>query len=207
MKPSRRPRSRSSMSLRASIDDVLDGKGCMPAANRTAGGYVNIRTARWDSSRIIRSLTYLISSGAPRATGRGARAFAQARVIVASVLANAVMSARRRNSARSVSATCRAGPEAASVSSSNFEPDVAKSDRRLLVDAGVPRKSRSPSAATLPERNSIPSEVATAFSVTPAQATRASSSMSPEQSSAPLPRSLDEGRRRRAPVPSRPCRR
>ena len=33
----------------------------------------------------------------------------------------------------------------------------------------------------------MPIDVATAFNVTPAQATSASSSMSPEQSSAPLP--------------------
>ncbi|MEI7892213.1 MAG: DNA methyltransferase, partial [Myxococcales bacterium] len=38
---------------------------------------------------------------------------------------------------------------------------------------------------TVPERSGISSAVATAFSVTPAQATSASSSMSPEQSSAP----------------------
>src|SRR6266851_4627822 len=44
----------------------------------------------------------------------------------------------------------------------------------------VPRKSRSPSAMTVPPRNSISSAVATARKVTPAQATSASSSMSPE---------------------------
>ena len=51
----------------------------------------------------------------------------------------------------------------------------------------VPRKSRSPSAFTTPLRRLISSAVATAFRVTPAQATSASSSMSPEQSSAPVP--------------------
>ena len=51
----------------------------------------------------------------------------------------------------------------------------------------VPRKSRSPSACTLPASTGMPSEVATARSVTPAQATSASSSMSPEQSREPSP--------------------
>ena len=54
-----------------------------------------------------------------------------------------------------------------------------------LATPSVPRKSRSPSAVTSPERRVTPIDVATAFSVTPAQATSASSSMSPEQSSAP----------------------
>src|SRR5947207_9362712 len=44
----------------------------------------------------------------------------------------------------------------------------------------VPRKSRSPSAVTRPPRNSMPRDVATAESVTPAHATSASRSMSPE---------------------------
>ncbi len=51
----------------------------------------------------------------------------------------------------------------------------------------VPRKSRSPSARTCAEVSSTPIAVATALSVTPAQATSASSSMSPEQASRPLP--------------------
>ena len=50
----------------------------------------------------------------------------------------------------------------------------------------VPRKSRSPSARIVP-LTSIPSAVATEHIVTPAQATSASSSMSPEQASIPLP--------------------
>ena len=53
----------------------------------------------------------------------------------------------------------------------------------LVACAGVTLKA----VATSPARNSIPIDVATAFNVTPAQATSASSSMSPEQSSAPLP--------------------
>ena len=56
-----------------------------------------------------------------------------------------------------------------------------------LLTARVPRKSRSPSAETVPPATSIPSEVATARSVTPAHATSACSSMSPEQSSEPSP--------------------
>src|SRR5215218_4663648 len=56
-----------------------------------------------------------------------------------------------------------------------------------LSTPSVPRKSRSPSALTVPWRSGISSAVATAFSVTPAQATSASSSMSPEHSSAPEP--------------------
>ena len=51
----------------------------------------------------------------------------------------------------------------------------------------VPRKSSSPSACTRPDATGISSDVATACSVTPAQATSASSSMSPEHSSAPSP--------------------
>src|SRR5829696_10354153 len=56
-----------------------------------------------------------------------------------------------------------------------------------LSTPSVPRKSRSPSAFTMPWRRSISRAVATALRVTPAQATRASSSMSPEHSSAPEP--------------------
>src|ERR1700761_6820610 len=56
-----------------------------------------------------------------------------------------------------------------------------------LLTARVPRKSRSPSAETVPPATSIPSEVATARSVTPAHATSAWSSMSPEHSSVPSP--------------------
>ena len=51
----------------------------------------------------------------------------------------------------------------------------------------VPRKSRSPSARRCADVSSTPIAVATALSVTPAQATSASSSMSPEQASRPLP--------------------
>ena len=56
-----------------------------------------------------------------------------------------------------------------------------------LLTARVPRKSRSPSAVTVPPATSISSEVATARSVTPAHATSACSSMSPEHSSEPSP--------------------
>ena len=56
-----------------------------------------------------------------------------------------------------------------------------------LLTARVPRKSRSPSAVMVPPARLIFSEVATARSVTPAQATSACSSMSPEQSSVPSP--------------------
>ena len=63
----------------------------------------------------------------------------------------------------------------------------AKPTGAALSTPSVPRKSRSPSALTAPERNSTPSAVATAFTVTPAQATKASSSMSPEQSANPSP--------------------
>src|SRR5688572_20427043 len=51
----------------------------------------------------------------------------------------------------------------------------------------VPRKSRSPSACTLPLFTLTPMAVATAPSVTPAHATSASSSMSPEHALRPLP--------------------
>src|SRR4051812_23153748 len=51
----------------------------------------------------------------------------------------------------------------------------------------VPRKSRSPSACSRASRNSMPSAVATAPRVTPAQATNASSSMSPEHAAWPVP--------------------
>src|SRR5205823_7129066 len=50
----------------------------------------------------------------------------------------------------------------------------------------VPRKSSSPSACTEPD-TSMPSEVATARIVTPAQATSACSSMSPERAFDPSP--------------------
>src|SRR4029077_11926304 len=56
-----------------------------------------------------------------------------------------------------------------------------------LATPSVPRKSRSPSADTLPDLSGISSAVATAFTVTPAQATSASNSISPEQSSSPEP--------------------
>ena len=51
----------------------------------------------------------------------------------------------------------------------------------------VPRKSSSPSARTRPVVTGSSSDVATARSVTPAHATSASSSMSPEHSSVPSP--------------------
>ena len=55
-----------------------------------------------------------------------------------------------------------------------------------LSTASVPRQSRSPSAWTVP-LTSIPIEVATDRIVTPAQATRACRSMSPEHASDPSP--------------------
>ena len=57
----------------------------------------------------------------------------------------------------------------------------------MLSTESVPRKSRSPSALTRPPSTETPIEVATARIVTPAQATSASSSMSPEQSRVPSP--------------------
>ena len=56
-----------------------------------------------------------------------------------------------------------------------------------LATPSVPRKSRSPSARTIPPDTGISSDVATARSVTPAHATSACSSMSPEQASDPSP--------------------
>jgi hypothetical protein len=56
-----------------------------------------------------------------------------------------------------------------------------------LCSGDMPRKSRSPSAMTVPLLSGTSTAVATDFNVTPAQATRASSSMSPEQSSRPEP--------------------
>ena len=56
-----------------------------------------------------------------------------------------------------------------------------------LLTPSVPRKSRSPSARTAPPAIGISSDVATARSVTPAHATSAWSSMSPEQASEPSP--------------------
>ena len=64
--------------------------------------------------------------------------------------------------------------------------DRAEADGRLAATPSVPRKSRSPSACTVPS-TAISSAVATARSVTPAQAASASSSMSPEHSSVPSP--------------------
>src|SRR5215472_4518969 len=56
-----------------------------------------------------------------------------------------------------------------------------------LETPSVPRKSISPSAFKTASLISIPRDVATAPSVTPAQATSASRSMSPEQASWPVP--------------------
>src|SRR5262249_11147588 len=64
---------------------------------------------------------------------------------------------------------------------------AAKPTGASLATPSVPRKSRSPSAATLADFSGTSSAVATAFSVTPAQATSASSSKSPEQNSTPQP--------------------
>src|SRR6478672_11597251 len=56
-----------------------------------------------------------------------------------------------------------------------------------LDTPSVPLKSRSPSADTVPSVISTPMAVATALSVTPAQATNACKSISPEQSCKPVP--------------------
>ena len=57
---------------------------------------------------------------------------------------------------------------------------ISKPTGASLSTPSVPRKSRSPSAITLPTFSGTSTAVATDFSVTPAQATNASSSMSPE---------------------------
>jgi len=75
----------------------------------------------------------------------------------------------------------------ASVSSVNCSRMFWNPTGTSLDRPSVPRKSRSPSAWSEASRNSTPSAAATALSVTPAQATRASSSMSPEQAACPLP--------------------
>jgi hypothetical protein len=59
----------------------------------------------------------------------------------------------------------------------------AKPTGASFATPSVPRKSRSPSADTVPDFSGISMAVATAFSVTPAQATSASSSMSPPPAS------------------------
>ena len=57
-----------------------------------------------------------------------------------------------------------------------------EADRRLLVDAERAAEVEVALGAHRAAATAIPSEVATALSVTPAQATSASSSMSPEHS-------------------------
>jgi hypothetical protein len=69
---------------------------------------------------------------------------------------------------------------------SNSSRIAAKPTGASRSTPSVPRKSRSPSARTVPSISS-PIEVATARIVTPAHATSASSSMSPEQSCEPSP--------------------
>ena len=56
-----------------------------------------------------------------------------------------------------------------------------------LDTPNVPLKSKSPSALTVQSLMSTPIAVDTALSVTPAQATNASRSISPEQASKPSP--------------------
>ena len=62
------------------------------------------------------------------------------------------------------------------------EPDRAEADRRVAVDAQRPAEVEIALGAHAPPPTAMPSDVATARSVTPAQATSASSSMSPEHS-------------------------
>lgn len=64
---------------------------------------------------------------------------------------------------------------------------IAHDERYDLADEYLdPRKSKSPSAVTTPSRRSILNAVDTARNVTPAQATNASSNMSPEHSGQPV---------------------
>ena len=103
----------------------------------------------------------------------------------------------------------------ASVSSVNRSRIFWKPTGTSFDRPSVPRKSRSPSAWSEASRNSMPSAEATAFKVTPAQATRASSSMSPEQTLCPLPpvagckpattTALPVSILQLTPLPRRPC--
>ena len=68
------------------------------------------------------------------------------------------------------------------------QADVAETHRRLAVDAERAAEVEVALGAQVRRRRAAtPMAVATALSVTPAQATSASSSMSPEQASRPLP--------------------
>ena len=95
-------------------------------------------------------------------------------------------SAARRSSALSASPASRAARPSprcrARTRAGSTEPTGAS-----LLTPSVPRKSRSPSARTWPAETGIPSAVATARSVTPAQATSACNRRSPEQASSPVP--------------------
>ena len=102
-------------------------------------------------------------------------------------LARRPASGRRRSSARSASAASPAAPRRRRCRARTTAGSSEKPTGASRSTPSVPRKSRSPSARTGPERTSMPSEVDTARRVTPAQATSASSSMSPEQSSEPSP--------------------
>ena len=96
-------------------------------------------------------------------------------------------SATRRNSARSASAACRCGPAARRCRAQ--KRGGCRGSRP--VRCGRPRACRGnrdrPRRCTVPPFRRNSSAVATAFNVTPAQATSASSSMSPEQACNPLP--------------------
>ncbi len=83
-------------------------------------------------------------------------------------------------------ASCSA---AASAAASSSKRSATRESRRAAArsTASVPRKSSAPSAVIVPPRRGPRATVATACSVTPAQATSASSSMSPEHSGEPSP--------------------
>ena len=71
------------------------------------------------------------------------------------------------------------------------QANLLEADRHIACSTpSVPRRSTSPSAQTDAERSGISSNAAAAFTETPAQATSASSSMSPAQSSKPEPPAL-----------------
>src|SRR5205807_1550127 len=84
------------------------------------------------------------------------------------------------SAARAVSPAVRTDPAAAALL-------AAKPTGASLATPSVPRKSRSPSADTAADFRGMSSAVETAFKVTPAHATSASSSMSPEHNSNPVP--------------------
>src|SRR6187551_605001 len=75
----------------------------------------------------------------------------------------------------------------ASVSRINLSRILLNPTGASFETPSVPRKSRSPSALTMASLTSTPMAVETARNVTPAQATSASSSKSPEHACIPLP--------------------